>query len=97
MQQFLNVVTGAAVEICSCQFCSNTCIVPLGFLQWKTRIAFPGESKLQQSRYPTYSACWMFLCFHNLDYWTFNMHTAVNSLRCTQECMDNITESAFES
>ena len=35
-------------------------IVPLGFLSWKIWVAFPGESQLQQSCYPTYGACWVF-------------------------------------
>ena len=26
------------------------CIVPVGFLSWKIRVAFPGESQLRQSR-----------------------------------------------
>ena len=26
------------------------CIVPVGFLQWKIRVAFPGESQLRQRR-----------------------------------------------
>ena len=46
----------------------------LWFLPWETRVAFPGESQL---RYPTYSICWAFWCFHNppnsdVDYSVFN-------------------------
>ena len=43
----------------------------LGHLSWK--------SQLRESCYPTYSACWVFQCFHNppdsdMDYRIFKMH-----------------------
>ena len=36
------------------------CIVPMGFLPWEIRVAFARESRLRQSRYPTYGACLVF-------------------------------------
>ena len=51
---------------------------------------FPqGKPAVTELRYPTYGACWMFLCFHNLpnsamDYGIFNVRTDVNACECTQ-------------
>ena len=33
-----------------CLFTVYSCIVPFGFLPWESRVAFPGESQLRQSR-----------------------------------------------
>ena len=63
-------------------------IVSMGFLPWEIGVAFPGESQLQQSSYPTYCACWVFLVFpkstkSDMDYRIFKMHTDVNVCDCT--------------
>ena len=34
--------------------------VSMGFLPWEIQVAFPRESQLRQSHYPTYGACWVF-------------------------------------
>ena len=41
------------------------CIVPMGFPPWEIWVAVPRESQLWQSHYPTYRACWVFLCLRN--------------------------------
>ena len=42
-------------------FFFHNCIVPLGFLLRKTRVAFPwGKPAATESRNPTYGACWVF-------------------------------------
>ena len=77
------------------------CVVPMGFLPREIRVAFSGESQLPQSRYPTYSACWMFQCFHNppnsdVGYGIFNVRTDVNACDCTRWCTDTGRESALK-
>ena len=56
------------------------CIVKIGFLPSQFRVAFPGECQLQQSSYPTYSACWCFnvSIIHPTLTWT------IESLMCAQ-------------
>ena len=51
LQQFLTTLTFTTFY---------NCIVPMGFLAWEIQVAFPGESQLRQSRYPTYGTCWVF-------------------------------------
>ena len=64
---------------------------------------FPrGELAATESRYPTFSACCVFKCFHkppnsNMDYGIFNMHTDVNACDCTWGCMDPVRESALKA
>ena len=65
-------------------------IVPMGFLRWEIRVAFPGESQLQQSRATqlrVHTGC--FQCFHNppnsdMDYEVFNVRTDVNACDCAR-------------
>ena len=57
------------------------CIVPMGFLPWEIRVAFPGESQLQQSRAtrPTVHAeCFSVSLIHQTLTWT------TRSLTCAQ-------------
>ena len=75
----------------------------MGFLPWEVQAAFPRESQLQQSRatQPTYSACWVFQCFHNpsnsdMDYRILNVHTDVNACDCTLGCTDHVREFALK-
>ena len=56
----------------------------MGFLPWEMWVAFPGESQLPQSGYPTSSAYKVFKYFYNplnsdMDYRIFNMSTDVNA------------------
>ena len=65
----------------------------MGFHLWEIQVAFSRESQLRQSCYPTYGACWVFLCFNNplnfdMDYRIFNVRTDVNTCNCTWGCMD---------
>ena len=81
----------ARTLVCGFFFYFYNCIVPLGFLPRQIWVAFPRESKLQQSHYPIHSACWMFQCFLNppnsdADYRIFNMCTDVNACNCTRVC-----------
>ena len=51
--------------------------------------------------YPTYSAHWVFMCFHNLpnsgmDCRSFNMRTNVNACDCEHKCIDTTRESALK-
>ena len=73
-------------------------IVPMGFLPREIRVAFPGESRLGQSRatQPTvHAGC--FIILHNpsdsdMDYGIFNVHTDVNACFCTRGCTDTVRE-----
>ena len=54
----------------------------LGFFPW-------GKPAVTQSRYPTYSKCWVFYCFHNRqhsdkDHTICSVHTDVNAYNCTR-------------
>ena len=78
------------------------CIVPVEFLSWEIRVAFPGESQLWQScaTQPTVHA-WCFECFHNpsnseMGYRIFNEHTDVNACSCTRGVQTHIRESALK-
>ena len=61
---------------------------------------FPrGKPVATESRNPTYCACWVFKCFHNLPnsdmvFRIFNLCTNVNACGCTQGCTDTVRESA---
>ena len=60
-----------------------------------------GKPATTELRYPTYGACWVLLCFHNLpnsdmDYKIFNMRTDVNACDCTRGCTDTVRESALK-
>ena len=48
-----------------------------------------GKPAVTESHYPTYGACWLFLCFHNppnsdMDCRIFNVYTDVTACDCTQ-------------
>ena len=52
---------------CCCCCCFNICIVPLGFLLLENSGRFPrGKAAATESRYPTYSACWVILVFPSI-------------------------------
>ena len=60
-----------------------------------------GKPAVTESCYPTYSTCWMFLCFHNpsnsgMDYGIFNVRTDVNACNYTWRCTDTEGESALK-
>ena len=60
-----------------------------------------GKPAATGSCYPTYGACWVFYCFHNLpnsdmDYGIFNVHTDVNACNSTRGCTDTVGESALK-
>ena len=62
---------------------------------------FPrGKPAATESCYPTYGACWVFLCFNNppnsdMNHRIFNMHTDVNASDCAWGCTDTVRESAL--
>ena len=72
------------------------------FLPIEIRVAFPGESQLQQSRATQPSVhFWVFQCFHNppnsdMDYGIFNVRIDVNACDCAQRCTDTVRESALK-
>ena len=78
------------------------CIVPMGFLPWEIRVAFPGESHLQQSRVTqprVHAGC--FECFQtppnsDMDHGIFNVRTVVNACDCARGCTDTVRESAIK-
>ena len=78
------------------------CIVPIGFLPWEIRVAFPAESQLRQSRATQrteHAGCFSVSIIHRPLTWT------AGSLTCTQtlmhaiahgECADTVRESALK-
>ena len=61
-----------------------------------------GKPAAAESRYPTYGACWAFLCFHNpptsnMDSRIFNVHTDVNAVDCARGCTDTRKRVCTES
>ena len=79
-------------------FTFYNCIVPMGFIPWEIRVAFPGESQLQQSRATQPR---VFQYFHNppnsdMDYGIFNVRTDVNACDCIRGCTDTVRESALK-
>ena len=64
-------------------FTFYSCIVPMGFLPWENRVAFPGESQLRQSRAtrPAVHA-WCFCVFkiHRTRTWTTGSLTGAQML-----------------
>ena len=55
------------------------CIVPMGFLPWESRVAFPRKSDLQQSHViqPTvHAGCFYNLLNSDMDYGIFNVCSA---------------------
>ena len=60
-----------------------------------------GKLAAAELHHPTYSACRVFMCFHNppnsdMDYLTFNMRADVTACDCTQECLDTVREFALK-
>ena len=81
-------------------FVFNNCIVPMGFLPWKIKVAFPGESQLRQSCaiQPTvHAGCFSVSIIHQTLTWIFHMHTDVNACDCTRGCTDTVRESALKA
>ena len=79
-------------------FCPSG-ISPVGNLGCLPR----GKPAATESRYPTYGACWVFLCFHNppnsdVGYGIFNVRTDVNARNCThgRTDTDTVRESALK-
>ena len=72
------------------------------FSRGEIRVASPrGKPAATESGYPTYGACWMFLCLHNppnsdMDYGIFNVRTDVNACDCARGCTNTIRESALK-
>ena len=67
------------------------CIVPMGFLSWEIRVAFPGESQLRQSRanQPTVqSGCFSVSIIHR------TLTRTMGSLTCAQMFMHVIAHGA---
>ena len=68
------------------------CIVPVGFLPWEIRVAFPGESQLLQSRttQPTvHAGCCSVSIIHRTLTWI------TGSLTCTQILMHAIAHEGY--
>ena len=72
----------------SSKYCTNG-ISPMG-----NSCFFPkGKPAATESRYPTYAACWFFVCVHNppnsdIHYRISNVRTDVNACDCTRVCTD---------
>ena len=81
---------------------STTVLSQWDFSHRKFGLPSPGKPAATESRYTTYSACWVFSCFHNppnfdMDYGIFNVHTHVNACDCTRGCTDTGRESALKA
>ena len=62
-------------------FTVYNCIIPMGFLPWKIRVAFPGESQLRHSRATrlrVHAGCFSVSIIHRTLTWT------TGSLTCVQ-------------
>ena len=72
----------------------TTVFCPNGIYPIENLGCFPrGKLAAAESRYPTYSACWAFLCFHNLpnsdmDYEVFNVYTDMYACDSSRGCTD---------
>ena len=76
----------------------------MGLLSWEIRVAFPGESQLQQSQatQPTvHAGCFRVSIIHRTLTWTiFNMHTDVSACKLHMEgggCTDTVRESTLKA
>ena len=70
------------------------CIVPMGSLPWEIRVAFPGESQLEQSRatQPTvHAGCFTVSIIHRTLTWT------TGSLTCAQMLMHAIAHGCVRT
>ena len=72
-------------------------------LYWPNGISPKGRGKpaVTESRYPTYSARWVFPCSYNppnsdMDYRIFNARTDVDACDCTRGCTYTVWESALK-
>ena len=70
-------------------FTFYNCIVPMGFLPWEIRIAFPGENQRRQSldTLPSgHAGCFSVTVVHqtssDMDYGIFNVRAEVNACDC---------------
>ena len=89
-----------AVNILYFVYLFTTVIVPLTFLPWKIRVAFPGESQLRLSRatQPTVHAACFSVSIPNsyTDYRIFNVRTDIDACGCTRGYTDTVRESALK-
>ena len=70
------------------------CIVPMGFIQWEIRVAFPGESQLRQSRATqtmVHAGCFSVFIIHRTLTWT------TGSLTCAQILMHAIAHGGVRT
>ena len=70
------------------------CIVPMGFLPWKIRVSFPGESQLRHSRATqatVHAGCFSVSIIHRTLTWT------TGSLTCTQMLMHAIAHGVTDT
>ena len=75
-------------------FSFHNCIVPVGFSPWEIRVAFPGESQLQQScttRPTVHTGCFSVSIIH----WTLTWTTG--SLMCAQTLMHMIARGGIRT
>ena len=76
---------------------------PDGIFPTGHSVCFPrGKPAATESRYPTYCACWVFLCCHNppnsdMDYRIFNVRTDVNACYGTPGCANRRKKVCTES
>ena len=59
------------------------CVVPLGFIPWEIRVAFPGESQLRQSRATqprVHAGCFCVSIIHQTLTWTTGYLTCAQML-----------------
>ena len=76
------------------KFPFHNCIVPIRFIPWEIRIAFPGESQLRQSRatQPTvHAGCFRVSIIHRTLTWT------TGSLTCAQMLMHAIAHGGVRT
>ena len=73
---------------------SSNCIVPLGFLPWEIRVAFPGENQLRQTRATqprVHVGCFGVSIIHRTLTWP------TGSLTCTQMLMHAIAHDGLRT
>ena len=85
---------GDNVSFFCCCCCFYNCIVPLGFLPRKIRVAFSRESHLRQSRATqsmVHAGCFSVSIIHrtlDMDSMIFNVRSDVNACDCTRGSRD---------
>ena len=103
------VVVNKHWQICFVLFCFlfvfwfTWRVVPLGFLPWKIRVAFPGESQsaATESRYPKYGACFLlffffcFFVFFSVSIIHRTLTRTTGSLTCAQIFMHAIAHGTY--